>query len=66
MNKDVKKHLMQLAEDVTEECVNKIFEIVEIYIKSSMNKFDDLVLPFLPQAKEFVLKYVNKIDGVEA
>lgn len=65
MKKDVKQHLLQLAEDVTEDCVNKIFEIIEIYIKSSMNKFDDLVLPFLPQAKEFVLKYVNKINGIE-
>lgn len=65
MNNEVKQHLLELAEDVTEDCVNKIFEIIEIYIKSSINKFDDLVLPFLPQAKDFVLRYVNKIDGAE-
>lgn len=65
MNKEVQQHLLELAENLTEDCVNKIFAILEIYIKSSLNKFDDLILPLLPQAKTFVLNYVNKIDGVE-
>ncbi len=65
MNTEVRQHLLELAEDVTEDCVNKVFEIVEIYIKTSKNKLGKMVLPFLSNVKEFVLTYVNKIDGVE-
>lgn len=60
---DVKTELMKQAEVLTEDAVNAVFAIVGKYIETTENKIDDAVLPFLPMAKGFVLKFVEKIDG---
>ena len=62
---DVKTELMKQAEVLTEDAVNAVFAIVEKYIQTTENKIDDAVIPFLPTAKAFVQKFVNKIDGEE-
>ena len=63
LNEEVKAELMQQAENLTEDAVNAVFAIMSKYIETTENKIDDAVLPFLPMAKGFVLKFVEKIDG---
>lgn len=65
MDEKIKKHLLELAEDLTEETVEKVFQFLDFYIKNTPNQYDDMVLPFLPTAKQFILQFVNKIDGEE-
>lgn len=65
MNEEIKKQLLESGEKLTEEVVEETFKLLEAYIKLTENKFDDLLLTFLPEAKQFILKYVDKIDGVE-
>ena len=55
--------ILSSIENVTEKAVEEIFELITQYIEQSPNKIDDVVLAFLPKAKEYVLKQVDKIDG---
>lgn len=59
---ETKKHLLELGETLTRDIVNTVFVMLEEGIKESENKLDDSLLPLLPSAKEFILKYVDKID----
>jgi hypothetical protein len=52
-----------LAEDQIKGLVEAVFEVSEEVIKASANKFDDLLLPLLPLAKNMILKAVDKLDG---
>ena len=63
LNEEVKAELMKQAENLSEDAVNAVFAIMTKYIETTENKIDDAVLPFLPMAKGFVLKFVEKIDG---
>lgn len=65
LNEELQAELKKQAENLTEEAVNAVFAIVEKYIETTENKIDDAVIPFLPTAKAFVQKFVNKIDGEE-
>ena len=63
LNEEVKAELMKQAENLTEGAVDAVFAIIQKYIETTENKIDDAVIPFLPMAKDFVLKYAEKIDG---
>lgn len=63
LNDEQKAELRIRAEKLTKEVVENLFCIIDIYVRASVNKIDDLVLLFLPKVKEFVLKYVDKIGG---
>ena len=63
MENEMQKELMKHAEGLTEDAVQAVFSIVEIYIKNTPNKIDDAIIPFLPMAKSFVLGQVEKMDG---
>ena len=63
LNEEVKAELMKQAENLSEDAVNAVFAIMTKYIETTENKIDDAVIPFLPMAKGFVLKFVEKIDG---
>lgn len=65
LNEELQAELKKQAENLTEEVVNAVFAIVEKYIETTENKIDDAIIPFLPTAKAFVQKFVNKIDGEE-
>ena len=65
MQDESKKELIELAENLSKDAVEAVFKILELEIKTSENKIDDAILPFLPMGKSFVLKYVDKIDGEE-
>ena len=55
--------ILTSIENITEKAIEEVFELITQYIEQSPNKIDDVVLAFLPQAKEFVLKKVDEIDG---
>ena len=59
----MKKEILEQAEVLTETAIESVFVLINKYIEESENKIDDAVLPFLPMAKEFALKYAEKIDG---
>ncbi len=56
--------LLNLAENVTEDTVNSVFKMAELAIQLSENKIDDAILPVLPPVKDFIMGFVDKIDGV--
>lgn len=62
LNDEQKAELKAKAEKLSKEVVEDIFCVIDIYIKASANKIDDLILIFLPKVKEFILKYVDKIS----
>lgn len=61
MDPEVKDELMNLLENVSKDSVISTFKIAEIMFKKSGNKFDDLLLPFLPFIEEKVLELLNEI-----
>lgn len=62
MNEEIKQVLLEHTESLTKETVECLFEIIEVLIKNSESKTDDLmILPILPVAKQLVLKYVDEI-----
>jgi hypothetical protein len=56
---------LDVAEDAAKIAALAVLDWVEESVKLSGNKFDDMVIMFLPKAKEEVLKLVDKIDGQE-
>lgn len=65
MKTELRQELLNLAENLTEEAVNSVFRMAEILIRLSDNKVDDALIPVLEPAKNFILKYVDKINGQE-
>lgn len=67
MKDETKQELKELGleglEDVTRDAVDVVFKALEIVIKDSDNKIDDMILPALPVLKEKLLLLVDKIDG---
>ena len=59
----MKEEILEQAEVLTEAAINSVFILINKYIEETPNKIDDAVIPFLPMAKDFVLKYAEKIDG---
>ena len=58
----IKAELLKTGEAISREAIDLTFNIIEIVIKDTENKFDDTVLPFLPSLKDFVLSYIDKIS----
>lgn len=58
----IKAELLALGEETAAAAVEHAFNIIELVIKDTDNKFDDLLLPIMPKLKEVVLSYVDKID----
>lgn len=61
-DEETKAELLKLAEKVSRESLDSAFKIVEIAIKKSANKFDDMLLPALPLIKEKIVEIVDKIS----
>ena len=59
----MKEEILEQVEGLTEAAINSVFVLINKYIEETPNKIDDAVIPFLPMAKSFVLKYAEKIDG---
>lgn len=67
MKDETKQELKELGldglENVTRDAVDLVFKALEVIIKDSENKIDDMILPALPVLKEKLLLLVDKIDG---
>jgi hypothetical protein len=61
---EIKKELLGLGEDAAKVTVERLFNIIELAIKDSKNKFDDMLLPALPKLKDVTLTYVDKISDI--
>lgn len=61
----LKQEGLKYAETLTAESVDCIFNLLEIIIKDSENKIDDMLLSVLEPLKAIILQYVDKIDGVQ-
>ena len=61
---EVKEILIGMAEENVKAIIEKVLiPGAEEFIKESDNTWDDAVLPFLPQLKEFLLAKADLIDG---
>ena len=52
-------------EAISERGVEALFTALEIIVKDTNNKFDDMILPALPMLKEKLLALVDKIHKDE-
>ena len=59
----MKEEILEQIEGLTEAAIESVFVLIDKYIEETPNKVDDAIIPFLPMAKQFVLKYAEKIDG---
>lgn len=63
---DIKQVGLGIAEDTVKAVIKNIVRPYgEYYIKKSENKVDDILLPFLDQIEEALIKFADKIDGQE-
>ena len=57
----IRKELLKTGEIVSKDAVDMVFTLIEIVVKDTDNKIDDVVLTFLPKIKD----YVNQLlDGI--
>ena len=54
---------MDIAEEAVKVIVNVVFDFAQKQIIASENKYDDMLLAFLPRVKDEVLKLCDKVDG---
>lgn len=59
---DVKKEALIMAEKATRDIVDGVFKLIEVAVKDSENKIDDMILGVLPTLKNIVISYVDKIS----
>lgn len=69
MEDEMKKALIDCCkkhgEELTEDVVEFAYDLINTAIITSATKIDDAFLPIINATKPIVLKYVDKIDGVE-
>lgn len=58
----IKAELLKTGEVVSKEAVEMVFTLIEIVVKDTENKFDDMILPIVPAIKEYVLKLLDGIS----
>lgn len=58
-----KQELLGLAENVSNDVADTIFNLIELAIKDSKNKFDDMLLPAIPKLREVVKSYIDEIKA---
>lgn len=54
---------LDVAEEALAELIEGVFDVAEMLIVKSENKFDDMALVVLPKLKELALKALDKLDG---
>ena len=58
----IKAELLKTGEVVSKEAVEMVFKLIEIVVKDTENKFDDMILPVVPAIKDYVLKLLDGIS----
>lgn len=60
--KEILKNLgLEKLEIITKEGVDALFIALELIVKDTENKFDDMIIPALPLLKAKLLELVDKI-----
>lgn len=59
----LKEQGLELAEDVAVMVVEAVFKSIEMAVKASPSKLDDILLVMLPLLKPLALEKVDLIDG---
>ena len=65
IKEDAKQEGLELAEDVTKETIEHVFEFAINAINKYGNAMLKAVVPILQAAEQFLLELADKIDGVE-
>lgn len=65
MNEELKKALLNIAEDHAVQAIDDVYKLADVYVKSTENPWDDQALKFLEGLKETLVKLADKIDGEE-
>lgn len=60
--KELKNEALTLAENEAKAAVEFVFKMIEIIIKDTENKFDDMLLPAMPMLKEKVMELADNIN----
>ncbi len=62
---DAKQQGLELAEDVTKETIEHVFEFAIASIEKYGNAVLKAIIPLLQTAEQFLLEVADRIDGVE-
>lgn len=65
LKKEAKQEALELAEDVTKESIEHVFEFAIKGIEKYGNAVLQATIPLLRTAEEFLLDLADRIDGVE-
>lgn len=56
---------LDFAEESVKDIVENAFATINVIVKITENKYDDMALPLIELAKKVVMDAVDKIDGKE-
>lgn len=56
---------LDFAEESVKDIVENAFATINVIVKITENKYDDMALPLIELAKKVVMDAVDKIDGAE-
>ena len=65
IKEDAKQEGLELAEDVTKETIEHVFEFAIDSINKYGNNMLKAMIPLLQTAEQFLLELADKIDGVQ-
>ena len=58
----IRKELLKTGEVVSKDAITMIFDLIEIVVKDTDNKIDDVVLTFMPKVKDYVMQLLDGIS----
>ena len=59
---EIRKRLLKTGEIVSKDAVDMIFDLIEIVVKDTDNKIDDVVITFMPKVKDYVMQLLDGIS----
>ncbi len=62
---DLKNEALELAEDVTVEAIQHVFNFAKTALTKSDNALLKTLIPILEQVENYLLSLADKIDGVQ-
>lgn len=60
---EMQKKLMEIAEDHAVMAIDHVYELADVYVKSTDNPYDDTALAFLQSLKGALVDKADEIDG---
>lgn len=65
MQDELKMKLKEVAEDHAVMAIDHVYELADVYVKSTANPYDDTALAFLKSLKDALVQKADEIDGVD-